>query len=117
MAEASIEQLARDVDIAKDRYELAKRRLLAALGASDSGAQTPIAPHRATNGLPVSQQVLKALAGAPAGLSRSDLRSRIQGSESSLHSFLKKGSSKGRILNKDGRWFLAGDAPKKKGPR
>jgi hypothetical protein len=116
----NIEQLAKEVTMAQDRLELAKRRLLAALGEGD--AKTTIAPNRAKSpaapkGLPVSQQVLQALAAAPAGLSRSELRAKIQGGESAMHSFLKKASSAKKIVNKDGKWFLGTTPAKKKGPR
>lgn len=116
-----IEQLAKEVTMAQDRLELAKRRLLAALGESAPTNRPSAAPKTRTaraapKGLPVSQQVLQALQGAPAGLSRSELRSKVQGSEVALHSFLKKASAAKKITNRDGKWVLQAPA-KKKGPR
>lgn len=114
----SIEQLARDVDIAQDRLELAKRRLLAALGApvSGTGSQRRIAPSRQQprqNGssLPASQQVLKAIEGDPDGVTRKQLIDAI-GKPAAIHSALKKHQKAGLIVSKDGRWVA-----KKKGPR
>lgn len=118
---ADIEALAREVAVAQDRLELAKRKLLAALGdvsvlapVSGPGSRPPTRKAR-----PVSQQVAEAIAAGPK--SKAELRAIVGDKhEAALHSALKKGAEAGKWTSVDGKWVaaaLAKTAPKKKGPR
>jgi hypothetical protein len=117
----SFEDLARAVDIAKERYELAVRKLLAALSITPPPAPTLTAHKALPNGdksdVPVAQRARELLAANPAGLTRDELKQRL-GDTPALHSFLKKASADGKITSSGKRgapWRLVVD--KKKGPR
>lgn len=116
----NIEQLAREVAAAQDRLELAKRKLLAALGGVSVSSSGPVSGtrKRAKTGKPVSVQLAEALQAAPNGLTRDELKARL-GDTSALHSALKKAAETGKVSHsgkRGGPWKWVSDT-KKKGPR